>query len=319
MIRKRDSNTTGYQFWSLFLQLGGYLVFSFVVLVGLLWLLFPGEQIRDWLNARLNAEVTSAEIRIQGVGLVFPPAFALKPIQINLKQQDGAIPLRLDYVVLRPRLLPWLQGGRPVFDVTGRGVQGMFRVVATLVNDNQVEIKDGTVEGIQLRDPGLRQYLGRTMAGSVSGEFSGVLAAAGGHSQVMVSLHMGQGKIGLQQPVFGLDALAIERADLQMLVGGEGVRITAGKMDSSLLSSNFAGEMYWSVTGKGNQLSIAGQISPHSTFFVQLGDDPLAEVLKKALNKGQLPFTISGTIQKPGISFGDLDNVLSSSSLPGRR
>jgi type II secretion system protein N len=295
-------------------KVGGYLLFTLLVLGLMLWVLFPEEAVRKWINASMQARVPQLELRTKKVRLTYPLGLRMQPVLIGVRKGNEVVPFQAEFCTIRPKLWAWLTGGKPVAIVKGRILQGDFSAQVRLDDQGGVRIERGRIDNMQLSDQALTQYLNRMMKGSLSGSFSGSLFDAQDDSQPLTAiLQVRSMHLDLQESVLGHESFDLDSVALTLSSTGDAAVIQGGQVESRLFTGSFQGGVNWSVTGRSNQVSINGSLDPRPELFANLGDtEEVQGMIKEALNSEPLPFEISGTLQRPGISFGSFSELLQS-------
>ncbi|WP_417909922.1 type II secretion system protein GspN [Candidatus Electronema sp. PJ] len=289
----------------------GYLLYTVAVLLLMLWLQFPAAAVKSKAEAELNRLAPGLEWRIGAVGLALPADLHFKRITVSSKGEKEPL-MFLDSFSLRPDFMNWRKLGKWSFlyqlhlfggSVSGRLTPAKERAVLDCV---------GELKEISLDSPGLKKLLagyGRTVSGTLSGTFTSKYdGLQGSLAEMETALHLGKGTVSLQEPVLGLKQLTFDslRSTLQRSRAGQ-VLIEGGKLESKLLEADFTGDLQLTEPVASSSIHLKGGLNPRPEFLASIGGSPLlANVLKSHLQKGKLPFTVSGTLNEPGIIFAGL-------------
>ena len=295
----------------------GYLLYTLVVLVCLLWWKFPARTMKTWLEHRLNAETSGYAWNIENLKLVLPGRMQISGITLT-PVRDKVPLLRIGELDLVPD--PMLLFGRnkliryrmQMFGGTAKGslVSGTwFR---------QFYCR-GKFSGLQIqRMTALRKSLQRQISGVADGSFSWHGGRRTTEKQVMagkVIIH--DGTVPLRKPVLGLTTLPFSTIETLFAYGKGQWTIEQGKFLSPKLTATFSGRVEPADRIADFRLQFTGRLTPRSELFSG-GNTRMAGIIRSFLKDGSLPFTLSGTAAEPGIHFA---NGLSEavSRLQGRR
>ena len=295
------------------LSLLGYLTYSLVVLVAMLWLLFPAEALRSRIEAELQAIRPDLQWNIGELRPAFPAALQLSDITIR-EIASGNELFRVKSLFVRPDLRAYLQGGKlssayGIVLPSGR-IEGRL----TLQKKKHVLLYNGTVTGIHLAEiHGLSEKLDRSLSGVLSGDFTGTGQLHDPGSIVLEGMgRVVQGTISFKEPVLGMDQLAFTEVSSWFHYGSGEMQLLDGRLRSRLLTGTFTGTVQLkTMVLNRSELRLQGTLVPRSEFLAGLGEEVDVKLLKKQLQRGGgLPFSVNGTVQQPGIIFKGLPSGL---------
>jgi hypothetical protein len=176
----------------------GYLLYALGLVVLLLWLLFPHEAVRLYLEESLNRVSSELRWQVEAIGLDFPVGLTLRAIEGYGHGEKNKRLLRIDAVDLRLNWSESLRARRLQFDyriIAGKGsVLGFVRIDG----EQRGLHLEGAGQDIELTDfPLLSRQLGRPLEGSVSGTFTGAfLPAKGEFAELEAQLKVENGRFG---------------------------------------------------------------------------------------------------------------------------
>lgn len=295
----------------------GYGAYTLVVLVVLLWVLFPTESFRQFLEARLEQQNITWEIGTLRI------AWPLSLVGTNIKvvEKGGKEVLVLvDELKVRPNIAgitrlaaEWpvsyragLLGGIVSGDASLDPQSGTVKCSGKI---NTVEI--GAMEGFW------RQF-GRKGSGRLSGSFKydgkwpDLLAG-----NIQADLAIADGSLELLQPLFGQERLEFKRVTTDLVFRNRIATFEKGKIDSDLFAVEFAGTVTLADTISGSGLDINGSFEPRPELLASLKDPTALQLIKGQLRENKLTFTLSDTLQEPGILFkggsGVIDGIIEGS------
>ncbi len=286
----------------------GYLLYTLIVFAVMLWYLFPADAAKKRLESELHLLTPDLQWKIGKVGLGLPAAVRLEDVEIRPDPQQKKSVFVVNALSLQPDLRAYLQrreltaGYR--LDMLGGEVRGRLH----LKDDRKSLLYDGSGKGVQLQGvTALQSALNRTVSGVLAGSFSGKAQLQGGGADtVQGDLDLAHGILNFQEPVLGMEQLAYTRMAVNFKSTAQGLVLSAGKMESSLLAGEFSGTVKPQADFSRSTLQIKGTLAPRPEFLTSIGDAAAVILLKKQLKAGKLPFTINGTVKEPGIVFTGL-------------
>lgn len=286
----------------------GYLLYTLIVLAVMLWYLFPAETAKKRLEAELYRLTPDLQWKIGKVGLSLFAAIRLADVEIRPDLQQKKSILAVQALSLQPDLRSYLQRRELAaayhLDMLGGEVKGRLR----LKGHQKTLLYDGTGKGLQLQGvTALQRTLNRSVSGVLAGSFSGKLQLQGDDADtVQGDLALAHGILSFQEPVLGMEQLAYTRMAVHFKSTVQGIALSAGTMESSLLTGEFTGTVKPQADFSQSTLQIKGTLAPRPEFLTSIGDAAAVTLLKKQLRDGKLPFTINGTVKEPGIVFTGL-------------
>ncbi len=290
----------------------GYLLYTLVVLVGLLWLLFPAEAVQGRLEQELQKHYPRYNWKIGSVELaLLPDGLVLTDVQIA-PMEGKDVALTLDRLAVAP-VAESLFGKEKAIHFTLHLLQGDIRGRVLLSSDSKQFTCRGTLEGLQpaklkVVQQGLQRKLDGTLAGTFSGKgkWNSVL-----QTQLQGNLRLTGGTLQFKEPVLGLSALPYTEIKTDFK-GQEGQWLfEQGTLQSKMINGTFSGSVQTAGTLGSSRLQFTGALTPRSEMFAGLKNTQLAEVVRSHLKGGGLSFMINGTAAEPGIRFnGELARAL---------
>jgi len=289
----------------------GYLLYTGVVLLALLWFLFPADSVRLWVEAQLDQINPSLAWRIQDLQLT-PMGLVAADINITGRDQLHTPFVQVDRLRIRPDLMKLLRTNETLLLYQAKVLGGTVWGRAALTG-NRVDVTcSGTLKDVQIdRMKGVWQVLGRSASGGLSGRFSfqGPWRRPT-QGCLRVDLVVTHGAIDLQQPVLGLEQLEFSRAVAVVSLRNRVVTVKQGKVESRLLSGEYEGTVILSPYFLESVLRIQGFLEPRPELLSGLHDEMMVSLIRKQLRDGKLPFTVSGTVLNPGILFKGTSGVI---------
>jgi type II secretion system protein N len=291
----------------------GYLLYTALVLVLLLWVLLPADSIRLWLQTRLNS--ASPDLRWEIADLQATLPAGLVASDVRLQEAGGAQEELLQVAELRimPDLRSLLTSRAELpFRYQLRTTGGTLRGTASLLEEYAKLRCEGDAENLQLAGlTVLWTRIGRTATGKLSGHYrfegdwrdpyQGVLTA---------ELQLAEGSISLQQPVFGLDQLEFSQLTTTLELRDRVLALTGGTVESRLLAAEYSGTVTLDNPLLMSEVKIDGMLEPRSELLSSLRDQATVTLIRNQLRDNKLSFVLNGTMLEPGIQFQGSSGVI---------
>jgi type II secretion system protein N len=291
----------------------GYLLYTVVVLAFMLWLQFPAAAIKAKAEAELNRLAPDVLWQIGAVSLALPADIRFNHITVSSKGTKKEPLFVIDSFTLRPDLTGWQHSSGTwsvlyQMQLFGGSISGRLAPVKTPA----ALACSGELKDIRLDSPGLKNLLaayGRTVSGTLSGSFNGRHDGRQGLlAELQADLSVSKGAVSLQEPLAvlpNMHQLAFDLLRWKLQRQANTVRLEGGKIESKLLEAEFSGDIRL-IAPAAASVQLKGGLKPRPELMASLGGPQFANMLKSQLRDGKLPFTVSGTVQQPGISFPSL-------------
>ncbi len=293
------------------LSMTGYLLYTLLVLIILLWWKFPAGTVKTWLEQQLNSRSPGYVWKIESLKPVLPDHIRLTGISVipvqRQKQQKQTMPLlhveQLDLIPDPVRILSkskLIRYRMRLFSGTGEG-----RLVSSS-NFHSVEL-NGRFEKLQIKQmKALRTSLRRKLTGTVTGDFSwqGDLQQKG-KTQISGRVVIVDGILPFRKPILGMTSLPYTKIETGCIYQGGKWLLKKGKLISTRLTATFSGRIDPAGTIASSGLQLNGVLTPRSELFSGNGRQQMAGMIRSFLKDGGLAFTVSGTAAEPGINFAN--------------
>ncbi|MCI5143210.1 MAG: hypothetical protein D3909_16090 [Candidatus Electrothrix sp. ATG1] len=103
-----------------------------------------------------------------------------------------------------------------------------------------------------------------------------------------------------------MEKLVFDRIESKLNLDTETLSLSKGKVSSPLFAADFKGKLHTTVPCRLSRIQLTGSFHPRPEFTSSLDSPSLVNMLKKETLKGNLPFTVNGLLQEPGIMFTTL-------------
>jgi type II secretion system protein N len=283
----------------------GYLLYTAGLLVFLLWLLFPKEVTRRYLEEFLNHSYPELRWQVGAVALEIPTGLTLRAIEGYEKGGENPPLVRIAGVTLRPNFVDSLRAWRPQVEYRLEAGKGKVVGFGRLQGGQGGIHVEGLAQDVKLTDfPLLSRQLGRAVQGLVSGTFTcTVLPAKGDVAELEAHLKIENGRLGLKRPILNHTELPFSLGTVILHGQGETLHLEHGILESELFDGQFSGKITISQEPALSQLDVKGAMQPKTKFFKGLNNTVALQAFRVQLKENALPFRISGELSNPGIHY----------------
>jgi type II secretion system protein N len=291
----------------------GYLLYTVMVLLLLLWVLLPTDSLRLWLQAQLNAASPALRWEIKEVHAALPAGLVATGVRLQEAGASGEELLQLTELQILPDLRELIASRKDLpFRYQLRAVGGTLRGKASLLGGSSKLRCEGEAENLQLGEmTALWTRLDRTSTGKLSGQyrFEGDWRDPT-RGAFTAELQVAEGSISLQQPVFGLDQLEFGQMTASLELREGVLTLSQGKVDSRLLAAEFSGTATLANPLPMSEMKIDGTLEPRPELLSSLNEEATVALIRKQLRDDKLSFALSGTMLEPGIQFRGTSGVI---------
>ncbi len=269
----------------------GYLVFAMFLSGVCLYLSFPAEVIREYLEGSTSRLAPALGLKVHGVRPVLPFGLKLENADLSLKEMPEFSVFSADSFMVMPSMRS-LTLRRPAFrldcEAYGGNIQGVISLQTFSLKgpvQSEIEIIDVRLDQYPQLEKWLQGELTGTMSGTVvyvcsAGEF--IDGSGEGNFSILDS------SLQLAQPFLGMESIHFGRIDAQMVME---------KQRISLVRFDFSGEeIEGSVSG---DINLAPNLA-NSKLDLTVEVKEFSSMLK---NRGDFRISISGTVAQPLVSF----------------
>lgn len=290
----------------------GYLLYGGAVLVLLLWLLFPKEAARRFLEASLQRVYPQMTWHVGAVQLAFPGVATA--LAIEGREPGGALKVlaRMDTLVLQPNIAGSFTSRSVQIDYRMAAGKGSVAGNARIMGQHHGVRVEGAIDGIKLADfPVLSQRLGRTLQGVLAGNFAATIVPDRGELiGLEARLSAENGLVGLKRPLFGHADLPFSQGSVVLRVQDGRLVLEQGRLESALCSGEFTGMLTMERDPALSRLDVQGKLHPKAAFFKGMDSTLALQAFRVQLKDNSLPFRISGTLSDPGIHYEDFSMLV---------
>jgi type II secretion system protein N len=289
----------------------GYILYTLVLVVVLLWTFFPKEGANRWIVRYLNSTYPQLNWQVQSIVLQLPEGLILGGLEGYEALDNKKKPLiRVDLLTLRPDILGTVKARKlqATFDILL--AQGAIAGTVLLDGAKGGVTINGTVKGMQLAELSLvTRHLQRDLQGTVSATFGGALQPHGGNVTACdAKIEVDNGRFELKQPVLEHLVLPFSHVTVNLHGHGGTWQLEQGTVESNLFSGQFAGAINLAQDPAASLLNISGTLRPRPEFFKGVNNAAVLQIFRAQLKNKPLPFKVSGNLRNPGIHFEEFSS-----------
>ena len=276
----------------------GYLTYSLVVLIFLLWWRFPADDIARWCEARLHARYPALVWKIAALHWKFPNRFVFEEIK-GLSGKEAM--LEIDSLTFTADVTSLLRKNQLItYSASLYEGKGAGRIHLT---PGHTFLCQGQFAGVQLEQMhGLVARLQRAVRGELGTTFSwqGVwphLATRDLSGMLTVE----NGLLPLRKPVLGLQEIPFSKLTASITYRDNEWQVDRGVLEAKSMHVSFKGNIVPGADLDKVKIHFTGNLTPRAELFKLAGIPNMAKVLRGFLRQGALPFTVSGTAVEPAV------------------
>ncbi|MDH3330535.1 MAG: type II secretion system protein GspN, partial [Desulfobulbaceae bacterium] len=221
----------------------GYLLYTFGVVVVLLWLLFPADSVLVWLQGKLNTAFPSLSWNIDKLEAGFPLKLKLSDIRVNGKNEQGNQLFYIPEMHFSPDMEELVKMKKQIpIHYQMKTLDGT--VAGEIVPGKGSMVKcSGELQNIQI---GKLDEIWKKTNRNGSGKISGTFQYSGTwqnplQGNLHADLKVSDGKISLQQQIFGLDQVNFNSMTTILSIKDKSVTFEDGTVDSRFFKVSYSG------------------------------------------------------------------------------
>lgn len=280
-----------------------YTLYAILLTLGLLYILFPSQDVKNYLEARAEDSSIPVHISIGDISPSLAFGLNLRATELSHQADPDKTLLRADRLFVRPGLWSYLQGVmRFCFD--GRLNDGSLEgCVQFNENDSNTPFSTSmTLKDIRMeRFENLTTLIGRHVEGSLGGSFAydgkiESLMEGAGEADFRVS----NGRIELQQPVLSFDAIDFSEVWIKLTLKKRRIDLTHVELKGPNIYGTLTGTISIRREFMDSGLNLKGTVDPSEGFFeASEGASVTVRLLGQSLGDGPLSFRVRGTLKNP--------------------
>jgi type II secretion system protein N len=285
----------------------GYILFSILLVIALLYYRFPTDALKNYLQATADDMDANYHVSIGNARPAFPFGVRLLDTVVVPRNDSETNVFAADTLLIRPEIISFIRGRLKYdFDCLAyngdlkgfvhfkkRGMNGPFITM--------IELK-----GIHMADyEYLSTLIGRDVKGILSGTINyrgqqDVLINGNGEANLTVS----DGWVQLLEPLFGLESVDFDDLRIKMVLDKRKIQLNNVELEGRNLKGTLSGTVSLKRDLSRSSLALKGSIEPSAAFFGgEKGASNTLKRLTRGLKKGKISFVIRGTPKNPRIRF----------------
>jgi type II secretion system protein N len=285
----------------------GYILYCLIITTGFLYLRFPSDVIKGYVRDAVNKPNIPIVLSIDRVKPW--PTLGLKVEEAEISLKDASAPqlFKAESLIVRPEIWSFVKGSRRYrfqCQAYGGSIKGcvQFRQNAMkLPFHTEIEVKDMQVGG--------HEYLEDLVGRRIQGNLSGTIHYSGQSNNLMsgdggANLRLFDGAIELLLPLLGLDSIAFNEIEIDMVLKKRMINIDRFDLTGDQLKGKLSGKVSLKKQIERSSLDLRGELEPFAAFFTSAeGTSSAMNIIKKRLKRGALDFVIRGTLREPKVRF----------------
>lgn len=279
-----------------------YLAYAMLAAVVFLYLLFPDQAVKAYVDGRLAAIDPSLSIQAETIRPAIPPGIKMTGVDLN---RDNFRLARFDQARMSPELMTLLKDEKQIRfqalladgTIEGRaatandGPSGIMRAEADLAR-----IRIDQLDAVKAID---RFALSGNLAGHLTHD--GGRAAAGVTSGLLTVSDL---RITLKDPFFGISDLVMDKTDADFSVNGRSLRLKSLTFSGPMVEGKISGAIELRQPFGRSRLNLTGNAKPRPELLARLQETiPQGVVNTRTLGTRGLTFRVRGSVDNPDVSM----------------
>lgn len=272
-----------------------YLLYSVLAVVFFLYVLFPAESVKGYIEYRTRRAAPEAGVTIGSVAPSFPPGLKLMDTTVSYKENLVA---KLDAVTLKPSLFSLISDTKKVNATAVLG-KGRIKTNATFSEGMpprkiKKKIKISKLPIGEL--PAIENLTGYTVTGSLNGSVN--FSKEDGKLSFDTELKLSEGAVTLPAAVFSVKEIAFKTIEATVNGTDKKIHLTRAVITGDAVSGSISGEINLRKPFQQSRLNLEGVIKPGKAAASEELSSALA-LLNQAAGTGGFAFTLKGSINDP--------------------
>ncbi len=284
----------------------GYVLYAVIITAVLLYLRFPSEVIKDYLEKRTDTSNSPFALSVRQVSPSLPFGLKLQETRVSHRANPNKVIFRADRLSVRP-IIGTLLGGKLKLCFEGMAYEGALKGCAKFY---EKRLQAPFSASIALKDIHMGQYDLRSLIGRhMEGRLDGKLAYNGKNNLLIegsgeADLRLSDGRLQLLQPILSLDSIDFKQVSIKMALQGRKINLTKVALEGPHMRGTLSGVISLQKEIGKSRLNLRGTIEPFADFFKSLpGTRDMVKLFQRRLKRGTLTFIIQGTLIEPSIQF----------------
>jgi type II secretion system protein N len=280
----------------------GYTLYVVLVAAILLYFLFPGQAVDEFLDNSLSRISPEFSFRSEKIEAWIPPGLRITSGEVYLNNMVESAVFKSDILFVGPRILEMVKGERS-FNLNGTAYSGELSGTFDFAGTD----KDIFKGEISFRDFDLAEYdfLSEKFKHRLIGSFSGEIeygketaGAVGGSGKA--NLRLSDGQLKFKDPVFNIAFVDLQSIRLEAELGRRSITIVKAELAGPEVNGTMTGSIQLQKDIGLSQLNLKGSLEPLAEFYKNHPEvRELIKAMKMRVKRGQFSFTITGTLGDP--------------------
>ena len=279
----------------------GYTAYVIAALAVFIYLLFPSQEIKQYIVRQAAALDPEVSVELEKVDLSLPPGLQLSNLKLFYK---GSAAFDSSRVKLTPRYVSLFTPAKG-FNVKGKAYNGELNGRASVESaSNSKYTANLAFDEIELAKIAI---LSEMVPHQVSGIADGKVvysSDSGGFGEGNARLMIKQCRVELGAPIFGFTELSVGTLKATLELKGRQADVKEITIDGRQVSGNASGEIRLRQPLSESRIQLSGVIKPRPSFIKELGKVVPSQLLSGGnFVRNGVPFRISGSVERPNFSL----------------
>lgn len=279
-----------------------YLLFALLATGLFLYLLFPDQAVKGYMDSRLAAIDPSLTLVAETIRPAMPPG--LKMTGVDLKRESRRL-AHFDVARISPDLTTLLKEKKQA-QFQARLAEGTIRGRATLEGigaSGRLQL-EADLSDIRLEQLDAVRDISRfTLSGSLGGRLThdGSPAPMGVTNGMLTATNL---RIALKSALFGITELVLGQTEADFSVGGQILKLKALTFNGPMLEGKITGTIELRQPVEQSRLNLTGTVKPRPELLAQVQETiPEGIVNTRTLATRGLTFRVRGSVDSPDVSM----------------
>lgn len=285
----------------------GYVLYGVILLPVFLYIMFPSNTIKDFIEATVQAGNPGISIDLKKASLSFPFGLRLKDVDCRIREFPEETAFMAEKIIIRPKLWSLLSKNHEygfyceAYDGTITGLVNVMENSEAPSLSLSTEFENIHIKADSRIPAVIKDSLKGTLAGDVTFKGEGLFDPDGTGK---ASLTLSGGAVDFSIPFLNIDVIDLKEVVIKAELKDRTLNIT----DAGIKGDEFLGRTSGTISLKDplhkSRLNLKCSIEPTAAFMQDSDNaDGTALLLKQALTDGSLSLAITGTLEKPSFKL----------------
>ncbi len=278
-----------------------YLVYAAAITVVLLYLQFPADALKSYVDHRLASADPSLTLATETIRPAIPPGLTMTGVALY---QEGTRLVLFDKLRIVPNLRTLLKSNKKV-NFTARVAEGSIAGWAIIEGNRaehlqvEADLSDIQLEGIDLIKADTRFTVTGILTGHVNHD-----DGSGAAETTNATMGLSDVQITLQDEFFGMRDIVVGKVDATLAANRKSLRIKSLDFDGPMAQGKIGGSIDLRQPLGQSRLNLSGNAKPKPALFARLQDTiPAGFFDARTLGTIGINFAIRGSIENPQASM----------------